>query len=47
MLTNWLTTTSDKEGEDFNNILNFQLHDFGCRELKILKLLCWAALPIC
>lgn len=31
MLTNWLTTTSDKEGEDFNNILNFQLHDFGCR----------------
>lgn len=31
MLTNWLTTTSDKEGEDFNNILNFQPHDFGCR----------------
>lgn len=31
MLTNWLATTSDKEGEDFNNILNFQLHDFGCR----------------
>lgn len=31
MLTNWLTTTSDKEGEDFNNIPNFQLHDFGCR----------------
>lgn len=47
MLTNWLTTTSDKEGEDFNNILNFQLHDFGCRGTEILKLLCWAALPIC
>lgn len=31
MLTSWLYTTCDKTGEDFNNILNFQLHDFGCR----------------